>query len=104
LVEVTDNGNETAKYYTIAGYNGRIGFISPMSHKFCNRCNRIRLTCDGKIKPCLGDNTEIDIATVLRNQPEKLEWFIKKAFFRKPAGHQFDCHFVSKRSMTAIGG
>ena len=104
LTEIIADKSETAKYYTIAGYAGRIGFISPISHRFCNYCNRIRLTGDGKLKPCLGENTEIDMATVLRNNPEKLEWFIKKAIRHKPAGYQFGESFVSKRGMAAIGG
>lgn len=94
----------TAQYYALPGYRGRVGFISPMSHQFCGRCNRIRLTADGKIKACLGDNREFDIAAVLRNEPEKLAWSVKKAIARKSAGHHFSAGFVSKRNMTAIGG
>jgi cyclic pyranopterin phosphate synthase len=99
-----DGGKQPARYYRIGGYCGQIGFISPLSHKFCVSCNRIRLTCEGTLKPCLGDNREIDLAPVLRREPEKLEWYIQKAIFRKPASHHFEQSFVSKRNMAAIGG
>jgi len=93
-----------AEYYRIEGYKGRIGFISPMSHKFCDSCNRIRLTCDGKIKPCLGNNGEVDVTEILRQQPEKLAEFIRKVIYEKPAGHNFEKGFSSVRSMKSIGG
>lgn len=96
--------SKIAQYYHIEGYQGRIGLISPMSHKFCLQCNRIRLTSDGKLKPCLGDNNEIDIGNILRNEPEKLEWFIQKAIFQKQAEHHFEDEYVSRRTMAAIGG
>jgi cyclic pyranopterin phosphate synthase len=93
-----------ARYYSIEGFKGKIGFISPMSHKFCNSCNRIRLTCDGKLKPCLGNNGEADLTDVLRNQPEKLSEFIQKIIYEKPAGHHFESGFSSARNMSGIGG
>lgn len=93
-----------ARYYKIDGYMGKIGFISPMSHKFCNCCNRIRLTCDGKIKPCLGNNGEVDVTDILRNTPEKLGDFIRCVIFEKPRGHNFDKGFHSQRNMNRIGG
>lgn len=101
-----DTGVESlpARYYCTAGYRGRVGFISPVSHKFCSDCNRIRLTCDGKIKPCLGSNGEVDILSVLRDSPDKLEDFIRKAVYEKPEGHNFNKDFVSSRSMNKIGG
>lgn len=96
--------SQPAKYYKIAGFKGKIGFISPMSHKFCADCNRIRLTCDGKIKPCLGDNGEIDIMPILRNSPEKLAQLLSQAIYCKPEGHNFNKSFNSKRNMSMIGG
>lgn len=93
-----------ARYYRIDGFKGRIGFISPMSHKFCDCCNRIRLTCDGKIKPCLGNNGEVDVIGVLRKTPENLKVCIEKAIFEKPRGHYFERGFSSARDMNRIGG
>jgi len=94
----------TASYYRIEGYIGKVGFISPVSHKFCSSCNRIRVTCDGKLRPCLGNNGEVDITDVLRNQPEKLDDFIKKIIYEKPEGHNFESSFSSSRNMNRIGG
>jgi cyclic pyranopterin phosphate synthase len=93
-----------ASYYRIEGYKGKVGFISPMSHKFCSSCNRVRLTCDGKIKLCLGHNSEMDVASVLREKPEELDEFIKKTIYEKPKGHNFDKNFSSDRNMSMIGG
>lgn len=64
-----------ARFYFIEGYKGRVGFISPVCHKFCASCNRIKLSCDGKIKPCLGNNGEVDILNVLRKTPYKFILF-----------------------------
>jgi cyclic pyranopterin phosphate synthase len=101
-----DNGDENlpARYYRREGYQGRVGLISPVSHKFCSRCNRMRLTCDGKIRPCLGDNGEVDLTGVLRSKPEILPEFIRKVIYEKPRGHCFGGEFVSSRSMDRIGG
>ncbi|WP_198543779.1 GTP 3',8-cyclase MoaA [Petroclostridium xylanilyticum] len=95
---------EVATYYQKAGYRGRVGFISPMSHKFCCNCNRIRLTYDGKIKPCLGDNGEVNVLDVLRGSPQKLGKFIECAVYEKPAGHNFQDGYSSVRKMNLIGG
>jgi GTP 3',8-cyclase len=104
LIPCKSNEAGPAENFTIEGFKGRIGFISPMSHKFCNCCNRIRLTCDGRIKPCLGDNGEVDIVKVLRENPLELKEYIKSTIFNKPEGHNFDAGFSSKRNMSAIGG
>jgi GTP 3',8-cyclase len=97
------NGQPTT-YYTIDGYKGKIGFISPLSHKFCDRCNRIRLTCDGKIRPCLGNNGEVDVISVLRQTPEIIDDLIRKIIYEKPEGHHFENSFSSVRNMSMIGG
>lgn len=93
-----------ARYYKIEGFKGRIGFISPMSHRFCTSCNRIRLTCDGKIKPCLGENYEVNVIDVLRSRPEEIGEFIRRVIYCKPEGHTFLNNFKSDRNMNMIGG
>lgn len=93
-----------AELYTIEGAKGRIGLISPMSHRFCGSCNRIRLTCDGKLKPCLGDNREVDILKMLRENPADLPERIRETIFNKPRGHHFNEGFSSSRNMNHIGG
>lgn len=95
---------QPARYYEIEGYMGRIGFISPMSHKFCSSCNRIRLTCTGKLRPCLGDNGEVDLLPIIENGPDMLEETLKKAIFEKPEGHNFSKGFTSQKGMNEIGG
>lgn len=95
---------QPAVYYKLEGGIGRIGFISPISHKFCNKCNRIRLTCDGKLKPCLGNNGEVDILDTLRHYPDNLETLIRKVIFDKPEGHTFEKGFISEKRMKEIGG
>lgn len=99
-----NNENGPSQDYLMEGYKGKIGFISPMSHEFCGSCNRIRLTCDGKIKPCLGNNGEVDAIGILRNNPEKLEELVKRVIYEKPEGHNFSKKFESDRSMNLIGG
>lgn len=94
----------SASYYRIEGYKGKVGFISPVSHKFCSSCNRIRLTSDGKIRPCLGNNGEIDITDVLRHNKENLDELIQKIIYEKPEGHHFESDFSSSRIMSRIGG
>lgn len=97
------NSSEPARYYTVEGYKGRIGFISPISSSFCSCCDRIRLTCDGKIKPCLGNNREVDIMELL-DDPEGLKEMISRTVFQKPEKHSFEDNFVSNRKMNEIGG
>ncbi|MBC7959570.1 MAG: GTP 3',8-cyclase MoaA [Vallitaleaceae bacterium] len=97
------SSSQPAAYYTINGHKGRVGFISPISHMFCERCNRIRLTNDGKLKPCLGNNQEIDLRAALKD-PNMLRDLIGKAILDKPCKHEFNKKFVSQRDMSEIGG
>ena len=79
----------TAKYYSAEGFRGRVGLISPVSHKFCSACNRIRLLCDGRVKPCLGHDAAYDVTPFL-NDEAKLKEEIKSIIMKKPAGHSFE--------------
>ncbi|MGF7185048.1 cyclic pyranopterin phosphate synthase [Desulfitispora alkaliphila] len=83
------NGAGPAKYISIAKHKGTIGFISAMSDHFCNKCNRLRLTAEGKIRPCLQSSKEIDIKTMLRYgaSDEKLKEIIGEAIMGKPLQH-----------------
>jgi cyclic pyranopterin phosphate synthase len=93
-----------AEYYEIEGYQGRIGFISPISHEFCDDCNRIRVTADGKIRPCLGHNGEIDIKPFFSLDDDTFDKTIAEIILHKPRGHNFNTSFNSKRTMNRIGG
>jgi cyclic pyranopterin phosphate synthase len=93
-----------AIYYSIDGYQGKIGFISPISHEFCGDCNRIRVSADGMIRPCLGHNGETDIKPYFTLSEEEFEAQIARIIFHKPRGHHFENTFNSKRNMNRIGG
>jgi cyclic pyranopterin phosphate synthase len=81
-----------AKYYRIKGAKGIIGFISAITHHFCEDCNRIRLTADGKIRPCLFSETEIDLKTALRTDASdtEIERLLRLSVEAKPKGHSLD--------------
>ncbi|HBS59235.1 MAG: GTP 3',8-cyclase MoaA [Bacillota bacterium] len=83
-------GNGPAKYYRLPRSPGMFGFVAAISEHFCHTCNRLRLTADGKIKPCLLANQEIDIKTALRDgsTDEFLYKLILKAVRVKPSGHR----------------
>lgn len=80
-----------ARYYTVRETGRRLGFITPLTHNFCESCNRVRLTCTGTLYMCLGQNDAADLRAPLRasesNTP--LEEAIREAIARKPKGHDF---------------
>ncbi|MEW6214469.1 MAG: GTP 3',8-cyclase MoaA [Nitrospirota bacterium] len=78
-----------ARYFRFYGAPGVVGFISPISHHFCKECNRLRLTADGKLRPCLFSETEIDLKPALRGgaPDEEIERLIKLSIEVKPEGH-----------------
>ena len=80
-----------ARYYDVAETGARVGFITPMTHNFCESCNRVRLTCTGTLYMCLGQDDAADLRRVLRDgatDPE-LDAAIRLAITRKPKGHDF---------------
>ena len=102
-------GNGPCHYYNIHGFKGRIGFISAISHKFCDRCNRIRLTADGYLKTCLQYETGGSLKNLIRNNisDEQLSQSIYNIVYNKPLCHQFDVtepEHREVRSMSQIGG
>ena len=102
-------GNGPATYYRLAGAKGTIGFISPLTETFfCSQCNRMRLTPDGRLRPCLLGENEIDLKTPLRNDApmDKLKRLILKAVASKPEHHPLigDNFRLVKRKMSQIGG
>ncbi len=92
-----------SEYYHVEGKKGLIGFINPISHKFCSSCNRIRLTADGHLKPCLHNNNEIMIKDIDETQ---LLDKLKEAIKAKPISHTLDesRDNISDRPMNKIGG
>jgi cyclic pyranopterin phosphate synthase len=102
-------GNGPAIYYRLAGAMGTIGFINPLTeHSFCSRCNRMRLTPDGKLRPCLLGEDEIDLKMPLRNNAsmDELKSLILKAVASKPEHHNLEGGNLRpvKRKMSQIGG
>ena len=85
---------------------GEVGFIAPMSKRFCEGCNRLRLTADGKIRSCLPTETEVDLKAALRDHKsdEELVAMIKKSVHMKPEFGEYNKDSTDGRSMTRIGG
>jgi GTP 3',8-cyclase len=108
LIPVRDfRTNGPASYYQIPGRAQRIGFIGAMTNlHFCENCNKLRLTCDGKLRPCLGSYLEFDIMRPLRAgaSDEQLKQFFLDVVERKPREHEFRNNYEPNRKMIAIGG
>jgi cyclic pyranopterin phosphate synthase len=99
----TEKENSVAQYYVADNFKGRVGFINPVSDKFCSKCNRIRLLSDGKLKPCLGSDTVFDLMKYIDDE-EKLLKQIEKAILSKPTEHKFSCGYGNSHGMNTIGG
>ena len=101
-----------AQYYTIPGTGKRVGFISPLSSCFCDTCNRIRVTSDGKIKQCLYYKANIDLKELFRNKgmtDEELIKIVEREIYTKNRKHDFndyekDTDKREERIMSSIGG
>ncbi|MDB9958314.1 GTP 3',8-cyclase MoaA [Oceanospirillaceae bacterium] len=109
---LTHNPQKTAgpsRYYSMPNHKTRIGFISPHSHNFCSDCNRVRVTVEGRLLLCLGNEHSLDLMPILRAQPGQIEP-IKEAIIAsmalKPEKHHFDLHEKPQilRFMNATGG
>jgi cyclic pyranopterin phosphate synthase len=112
IIKLKDELNDTTKKYIVPGHAGTFAVISTMTAPFCNTCNRIRLTADGKIKNCLFSKEETDLLSALR-KGENVEFLIHQTILNKHASHggQFETDFkhihsedIHNRSMIAIGG
>jgi cyclic pyranopterin phosphate synthase len=100
-------GNGPAKYYRLPGAKGTIGFITPVSEHFCESCNRLRLTSDGKLHLCLLSEDEVDLRGPIRSGISftELKKLIEEAVARKPRGqHQVEIKHSNSRPMSRIGG
>ena len=92
-----------ARYYTFEGALGTVGFISPLSRHFCSECNRLRLTADGKLRPCLFSDVEFDLRDALRaNDTEAAKAVFAEALGAKPDDHHDKVG--TERGMSLIGG
>ena len=114
------HGNGPAVYYRIPGWKGSVGFISAMHGRFCGSCNRIRLTAQGKLKPCLcfgdtvdlmpllraADKEEAETGKEVRKRSEKLREALRTAILEKPLQHCFESEkgITERARMASIGG
>jgi cyclic pyranopterin phosphate synthase len=100
----TPTGNGPSRTFRIPGALGTVGFISPLGEHFCQNCNRLRLTADGFLRPCLLLDGETNVREALRNS-EPLLPLIQKTVDAKPAGHELLMqHYPESRRMAQIGG
>jgi cyclic pyranopterin phosphate synthase len=111
LTDLPDRTGGPARYVRIEETGGRLGFITPLTHNFCESCNRVRVTCTGKMYMCLGQEDEADLCTPLRASEgnELLRAAILDGIARKPKGHDFVIDRrhrrpALKRHMSVTGG
>lgn len=109
LIPTAETTGGPSRYYRIPGTESRIGFISPHSHNFCGECNRVRVSAEGRLLLCLGQEHSTDLKHVLRAHPgdrERLKQAIVAAMALKPQGHDFQLggQPVIRRHMNHTGG
>ena len=110
LINIPKKTGGPARYYKIEGKNIDLGFITPLTHNFCETCNRVRLTCTGILYMCLGQDDNVNLKDILRNKGLfYLENSLFKAISKKPKGHDFNIsrsgiNISSDRHMSVTGG
>jgi cyclic pyranopterin phosphate synthase len=99
LTDLPERTGGPARYVRIEETGQKIGFITPLTHNFCESCNRVRLTCTGELYMCLGQEDMADLRAPLRASPDNdaLRQTITNAIARKPKGHDFD---YSRQTVT----
>ena len=98
LIDIPERTAGPARYVKVQETGGKLGFITPLSHNFCESCNRVRMTCTGELFMCLGQDDNADLRTVLREKGEEaLKEAVYNAINRKPKGHDF---IIDRRSGT----
>ena len=112
LYDLEDNTGGPARYVRVEETQQKIGFITPLTHNFCESCNRVRVTCTGELFMCLGQENNKNLRDIIRKypkDPEKLEFYIRTAINNKPKGHDFDYSRANirgqmSRHMSHTGG
>ena len=110
LIPSAENSGGPARYWRIPNSKTKVGFISPHSHNFCEACNRVRITCNGQLYLCLGQEDKVDLMPILRENPDDdapLRAAIMQSMQIKPKGHDFDLQRASTsvvRFMSVTGG
>jgi GTP 3',8-cyclase len=100
LTELDESTGGPARYVRVEETGGKIGFITPMTHNFCESCNRVRLTCTGTLYMCLGQEDAADLRTPLRasDDNDAIKAAVMEAIDRKPKGHDF---IIDRRNVSA---
>jgi cyclic pyranopterin phosphate synthase len=111
LTDLTERTGGPARYVRIEETGQKVGFITPLTHNFCESCNRVRVTCTGELFMCLGQEDKADLRAPLRASADdaRLEEAIRAAIARKPKGHDFDysrqhVRGQMRRHMSHTGG
>ncbi|MCV2871037.1 GTP 3',8-cyclase MoaA [Defluviimonas sp. WL0050] len=111
LTDLAERSGGPARYVRIEETGQKVGFITPLTHNFCESCNRVRVTCTGELFMCLGQEDNADLRAPLRasSEDDLLEQAIRAAISRKPKGHDFDYSRQSvkgqmSRHMSHTGG
>ena len=110
LSPLADSTGGPARYERVAETGGRLGFIAPMSCNFCAGCNRVRVSCSGRLYTCMGNEGSVDLLPALRGSEgnARVETLIRETVHAKPAGHNFrisaDAVVGIARPMSALGG
>ena len=108
LIDSVETTGGPSRYSNVAGSTSKIGFISPMSNNFCESCNRVRMTAEGRLLLCLGNEHSADLRSVMRSHPgdqDLLKNEISKALKSKPERHYFDPNKIDiVRFMNMTGG
>lgn len=110
LTDLPDRTGGPARYVRVEETGGRLGFITPLTHNFCEGCSRVRLTCTGRLYLCLGHETSVDLRAPLRagGDDDALQAAIDAAIALRPKGHDFQIERISKpateRHMSVTGG
>ena len=101
LVDLPDTTGGPARYVRIAETGGRLGFITPLTHNFCETCNRVRVSCNGTLFMCLGQDDRVDLRQAVRasSSDELLNEAIDTAMRRKPLGHDF---IIDRRGQSPV--
>ena len=106
--DFNDPASGPSRYQQVASSDTKVGFISPMSNNFCASCNRVRVTVEGRLLLCLGNEHSLDLRSIVRAAPdnvEKLKIAIIESMQRKPERHYFDPNDITiTRHMSATGG
>lgn len=98
-------GNGPARYWRVPGALGKVGFITPISDKYCDTCSRFRLTATGRIRPCLASEFEVDAREAIRNgTDEDIIAALRAAALGKPEGHRWETGVVTATGMSTLGG